>query len=105
MIDLHCHYLPGVDDGAETNEQALALLEMAVEDGVAHAILTPHFHPGRYENTFASLQEGKRLFIRFRTVVDAGKIVAMQINHAVRVLSRAVLHRGRMSRTTRNDKR
>lgn len=56
MIDLHSHLLHGVDDGAETLEQSLALARCAVADGTRVAVLTPHIHPGRYHNTRSSLQ-------------------------------------------------
>lgn len=42
MIDIHCHILPGIDDGAESFEIACAMAEMAIEDGVTHIIGTPH---------------------------------------------------------------
>jgi protein-tyrosine phosphatase len=42
MIDIHCHILPGIDDGAESFEIACAMAEMAIEDGVTHVIATPH---------------------------------------------------------------
>ncbi len=42
MIDIHCHILPGLDDGAETLEVACAMAEMAVADGISHVIGTPH---------------------------------------------------------------
>lgn len=56
MIDLHCHLLPGIDDGASSVEEALLLAKMAVNDGVSHMVLTPHVHPGRYENTVDSIE-------------------------------------------------
>ncbi len=55
MIDLHCHLLPGVDDGAVDNDNACELFSMAVKDGITHMTLTPHVQPGRYENTRESL--------------------------------------------------
>jgi protein-tyrosine phosphatase len=42
MIDLHGHYLPGVDDGAENPEQALAMLRLAEDDGIEAVVVTPH---------------------------------------------------------------
>ncbi|MEZ5502496.1 MAG: CpsB/CapC family capsule biosynthesis tyrosine phosphatase [Halioglobus sp.] len=57
MIDLHCHLLPGIDDGPDTLEEALALCRMAVADGITRAIVTPHVHPGRWENNRASIGE------------------------------------------------
>lgn len=42
MIDIHCHILPGLDDGAETIEEARAMAEMAIADGITHIVGTPH---------------------------------------------------------------
>jgi protein-tyrosine phosphatase len=42
MIDIHCHILPGLDDGAESVEIACAMAEMAIADGISHVIGTPH---------------------------------------------------------------
>lgn len=42
MIDIHCHILPGLDDGPEQLEQSLAMAEDAITDGITHVIATPH---------------------------------------------------------------
>jgi protein-tyrosine phosphatase len=42
MVDVHCHILPGLDDGAETLAISLAMLEEAIADGITHVIATPH---------------------------------------------------------------
>ena len=42
MIDLHSHVLPGVDDGAGTLEESLAILRAAAQDGIARIAATPH---------------------------------------------------------------
>lgn len=42
MIDIHCHILPGMDDGADSFETACAMAEMAVSEGITHVIGTPH---------------------------------------------------------------
>lgn len=42
MFDIHSHYLPGIDDGAKTEETSLAMLEMAAENGTTHIVGTPH---------------------------------------------------------------
>lgn len=55
MIDLHCHLLPGVDDGPETMEEALTLCQHAVASGITHSVVTPHVHPGRYSNDCFSI--------------------------------------------------
>lgn len=43
MTDIHCHILPGVDDGAEDMAEALAMAKLAVDSGVRDLIATPHF--------------------------------------------------------------
>lgn len=50
MIDLHCHLLPGIDDGPDTLEEALELCRIAAADGIRRAVVTPHIHPGRWDN-------------------------------------------------------
>ena len=42
MIDIHCHILPGVDDGADSLKTALEMARMAVDSGVKAIIATPH---------------------------------------------------------------
>ena len=50
MVDLHCHLLPGVDDGSKNMEISLRLAQEAVKNGVTHVLLTPHHMNGRYVN-------------------------------------------------------
>jgi protein-tyrosine phosphatase len=42
MVDIHCHILPQVDDGAENWEIAAEMCRMAVADGITHIVATPH---------------------------------------------------------------
>ena len=42
MIDIHAHFLPGLDDGAKTPEDSLAMIEVAAADGTTHLVGTPH---------------------------------------------------------------
>lgn len=50
MIDIHSHILPGVDDGAQTVEDAIAMARLAVEEGITKIIATPHHMNGKYMN-------------------------------------------------------
>lgn len=45
-VDIHCHIMPGVDDGARDLEMALAMLKQEAKEGVETIILTPHQKPG-----------------------------------------------------------
>ncbi|PID28083.1 MAG: hypothetical protein CSB55_06095 [Candidatus Cloacimonadota bacterium] len=51
MIDIHCHILPGVDDGSDSIEKSLKKIETMYESGVKTIVFTPHFMRGCYENT------------------------------------------------------
>ena len=42
MIDLHCHILPGLDDGPETIEESVEMAQAAMADGITHLVATPH---------------------------------------------------------------
>src|SRR5262245_42513524 len=55
MIDLHCHLLPGIDDGPATLDEALAMARIAVAEGIASAWVTPHLHVGRWENDLSKI--------------------------------------------------
>lgn len=55
MIDLHCHILPGVDDGARNLEESLAMANKAVSQGITHILCTPHHLNGKYENKAADV--------------------------------------------------
>jgi protein-tyrosine phosphatase len=50
MIDLHCHILPGLDDGAANLDVSLGMAQALVADGVSVAVCTPHILPGLYHN-------------------------------------------------------
>lgn len=45
IVDIHCHIIPGVDDGAKSYEQAYHMLDIAYEQGISDIIATPHHMP------------------------------------------------------------
>jgi protein-tyrosine phosphatase len=51
MIDLHCHLLPGIDDGAKDLATSLAMARLAAADGISTMACTPHILPGVYNNS------------------------------------------------------
>ena len=53
MIDLHSHYLPGIDDGAPGWEMTMAMLRQAEEAGIRRLLATPHIN----EHTTAQIEE------------------------------------------------
>ena len=50
MIDIHCHILPGLDDGARNLSDSLEMARKAVEEGIDTIIATPHYINNRYHN-------------------------------------------------------
>jgi protein-tyrosine phosphatase len=56
-VDLHCHLLPGVDDGVGDWEESALCLEAARREKVSALCVTPHIAPPRFPNAPAVLQE------------------------------------------------
>jgi len=84
VIDLHCHMLPGVDDGAPDLVAGLALARAAVANGIQIAVLTPHVFPGRWNNCASNLVE---VFDRFRVAVaDADIPIQLRLGAEVHLL-------------------
>ncbi len=51
MVDIHCHILPGFDDGADNFEEALRMARIAASGGTKAIIVTPHSNfPDSYQN-------------------------------------------------------
>jgi len=71
MIDLHCHLLPGIDDGPKDLDAALNLCRQAVANGITHAVTTPHITPGRYDNTLESITAA---YTQFREALQTAEI-------------------------------
>ena len=60
-IDMHSHILPGLDDGSKNMEMTLAMLRVAVEEGIGTIYTTPHCMPGKGHPTLAKVEERIRL--------------------------------------------
>ncbi len=78
MIDIHCHILPGIDDGAPSDSISLDMARMAAQSGVTDIVATPHFDgdsdaPERIEvircsyTRLARLLEQERIPIRLHS--------------------------------------
>ncbi|HVW27902.1 MAG TPA: CpsB/CapC family capsule biosynthesis tyrosine phosphatase [Polyangiaceae bacterium] len=51
FVDLHSHFIPGIDDGARTKEEGLELLRALKRCGFERVVATPHMRPGLFDNT------------------------------------------------------
>ncbi|MHA6250716.1 tyrosine-protein phosphatase [Oceanobacillus sp. CAU 1775] len=50
MIDIHSHILPGIDDGAKTQQDSLDMARAAFEEGITTIVATPHHRNGQFDN-------------------------------------------------------
>ncbi len=71
LVDIHCHLLPSVDDGAQDLQAGLGLAKAAVLSRITTAILTPHVFPGRFPNDLPGLRPK---FQAFRKTLDSAGI-------------------------------
>lgn len=83
MIDIHCHLLPGIDDGPKNLGQALQLAQAAVDNGITYSVVTPHIHPGRFDNS-KSIIESRTAEFR-DALLSAGIPLAIGIAAEVRL--------------------
>lgn len=63
IYDIHCHILPGVDDGSKSLEESIWMLRREYEDGVRRIIVTPHF---RYNMFEPPMQVVQKQFLRLQ---------------------------------------
>lgn len=82
MIDIHAHLLPGVDDGAKTLTDSLAMLRKASEQGFSEIVLTPHYHPD--QDMTSTMAENQAIFEELKqTAADEGLAMALYLGNEV----------------------
>jgi protein-tyrosine phosphatase len=65
MIDLHCHILPGLDDGAKNLEEAIEMARIAAHDGITKIVATPHlFRRYSHFEDFSLIEEKQQELCR-----------------------------------------
>ena len=69
IVDVHCHIMPGIDDGSRDITETLKMLKIAQSEGITHMVATPHFKSGHRN---ASPQNVKEL------IQSVGKEAAAQ---------------------------
>ncbi len=57
ITDMHCHILPGIDDGAKDLDECMAVLAEARNQKISQIIVTPHFHAGKYMPDGAQVED------------------------------------------------
>jgi protein-tyrosine phosphatase len=59
MVDLHCHILPGIDDGPAAVEESLAMAESAIAEGITRLVATPHSN-SRFKFDFDKINRSRQ---------------------------------------------
>ena len=70
FIDLHCHYVPGIDDGAASTEDGLSMLRGLSSLGFTRVVATPHTRPGMFDNSPGTISAA---FEQFRAGLPPGE--------------------------------
>lgn len=83
MVDIHCHIVPGVDDGAWDLKSAVAMARIAAGCGVEKIIATPHFKGVPEE--LEALPYVKHQFLRLQSAVK-GELPKLELIPGVEVL-------------------
>ncbi|WP_149277109.1 tyrosine-protein phosphatase [Pareuzebyella sediminis] len=101
FIDIHNHILPGIDDGAKTVADSIAMIKSFSEFGVEHFVATPHimhnYYPNNAQSIYAALDNLKNALLaenlkhisieasaehmiddNFETLLDSGKVMPMK---------------------------
>jgi len=83
MIDLHCHILPGLDDGAKNLEESVEMARIAETEGIKTIVATPHLFRDKFEYKDWSIIEKRR-----KELSNALKVKNIQ----VKILNGAEVH-------------
>ena len=76
MVDIHCHILPGVDDGSKSWEMTTEMCRVAVRDGITHIVATPHcngefqYDRDRYSEMLGQLHDAGNGNLKFSLGCD-----------------------------------
>ena len=76
MVDIHCHILPGVDDGSRSWEMTREMCRVAADDGIRHIVATPHcnneypYDRSQYEALKEKLEQASQGRIEFSVGCD-----------------------------------
>jgi protein-tyrosine phosphatase len=60
FVDLHCHWIAAIDDGAPTRDEGLSMLRALREAGFDYVMATPHMRPALFNNQKADLESAFR---------------------------------------------
>ena len=86
MIDIHCHIVPNIDDGAKSLDDALEMAKIAYGEGIRKIVNTSHYHPN------FEYKKGEELFENIKEFNNILKLNNIDIDRKVlEIISRAFL--------------
>ncbi len=83
MLDMHAHVLPGVDDGPESLDESIKLIETAIEEGITDIIATPHAYSPTYDVSKEQVLE--KLSILNNEVRKRGLLINLHAGQEIRI--------------------
>lgn len=102
MIDIHCHILPGIDDGPSDMDESIEMCRMAASDGITVIVATPHFTPGQYmADSVRVFEEAsklsaalKRLDIPVKLITGADVAISPELPAQLKSVEHLTINRG-----------
>jgi tyrosine-protein phosphatase YwqE len=95
LVDVHSHLLPGIDDGAKSMDDSLAMIRMLIDMGYQKLIITPHVMAHRYPN---SSQHILQLFHTLQT-----EVMTLQLPITLEISAEYYLDETLFERINNND--
>lgn len=84
MIDIHCHILHELDDGAEDLNESIEMARIAYENGIRHVFATPHFTSAQYQHREIIID---RVSLLQTALAEANIPIQLHAGHEVRIES------------------
>ncbi len=95
FVDIHNHILPGIDDGAKTVEDSIALIKGFGEFGVNNFIATPHIMYNYYPNTPNSIANSLTLLQNELAKIDLSNVtISASAEHMIDSNFETILEQG-----------
>lgn len=79
FVDLHCHWVAAIDDGAKTPDEGLAMLHGLHQAGFDVVVATPHMRPGMFDNDRPGLE---RAFAAMQPNLSAAQVSLPRVHLA-----------------------
>jgi protein-tyrosine phosphatase len=81
FVDLHCHYLPRIDDGVRTFDDGVALCRGLAELGYTFVVATPHIRTAMFENRRAGILTASKDFAAKTDALDGMPMLGVGAEH------------------------